>query len=202
MDAQWLKTQFKLHPGQSKAALAKALGLEPSAVSKMLNGMRQIKATEYVQMRAFFGMPSDGRKALSGVQSGYVVEPLQGGAALKDREPSSESQWVIPAQIIGARTKAGPENIKSFEVEDNLMAPEFQRGEHVLVDLSDQTPSPPGAFVVSDGFGTMIRNCERIAGSDPVRVRISALKESFAPREVLETDAQIMGRVIAKLQWL
>ncbi|MCB9982591.1 MAG: S24/S26 family peptidase [Rhodospirillales bacterium] len=164
--------------------------------------MRQIKATEYVEMRRFFGMPSDGRKAVQNAQNAYVVGPLRHETGLADGDAGTNSQWVIPAQIISGRTKATPENIKSFEVGDNLMAPEFQRGEHVLVDLSDLSPSPPGAFVVSDGFGTMIRNCERMAGSDPVRVRISALKDSFSTREALEKDAQIIGRVIAKLQWL
>jgi len=203
MDAQWLKTQFELHPDKSKASLAKALGLGPPAISKMLNNMRQIKATEYIEMRKFFGMPSDGHKTVrEKAQNSYIVEPLQGETGLADNAAQTDSQWIIPVGIIGGRTKATPENIKSFQVEDNLMAPEFHRGEHVLVDLSDLCPSPPGAFIVSDGFGTMIRNCERIAGSDPVRIRISVLKDSFSPREILEKEAQILGRVIAKLQWL
>ena len=82
------------------------------------------------------------------------------------------------------------------------MAPEFNRDEHVLVDLSDCTPSPPGSFIISDGFGVMLRNCALIAQSDPVEIKITALKQSFQSQELPLDDVQIIGRVIAKLQWL
>lgn len=56
MDSQWLQLQFRLNPDKTKADLARALGLEPPAISKILAGNRQIKAQEYVKMREFFGM--------------------------------------------------------------------------------------------------------------------------------------------------
>lgn len=43
-----------MHPKKTKAQLARLLGLEPPAVSKILAGTRQIKAQEYMKMREFF----------------------------------------------------------------------------------------------------------------------------------------------------
>lgn len=82
------------------------------------------------------------------------------------------------------------------------MEPDFKRGEHVLVNLSDKKPSPPGTFVVSDGFGYLVRQCEVIPGSKPVDIKVSALNSSFNPQKLRLSEFEIIGRVIAKLQWL
>ena len=200
MDERWLKIQFELYPEKSKADLARTLNLEPPAISKILGGIRQIKAPEYILMRAFFGLPSDGEKAAQPSSDAFIVDALSPQSQL--HEEDSPSQWVIPAEIMQKRTDTGPEHIKSFRVEDNMMMPEFNRDEHVLVDLSDCSATPPGTFVVSDGFGFMLRNCEHIPNSEPVKIKITALKESFEPQKLTLDEFQIIGRVIAKLQWL
>ena len=200
MDAQWLTAQFDFHPEKTKADLAKALNLEPPAISKILKGTRQIKAQEYMIMRAFFGLPVHDFKNHQNGES-FVFEQLQPASSLKDNE-NADAQWMIPAEIIQKRTNAQAENIKSFRVADQMMVPEFHRDEHVLVDLSDTKPSPQGAFIVSDGYGYLLRNCEFVPQSDPVQIKISALKDTFEPQILKPEDFEIVGRVIAKLQWL
>lgn len=202
MDGQWLKAQFTHHPDKTKAGLAKALGLEASAVSKILSGSRQIKATEYGLMRQFFGLPNDGAHATAASSRSYVVDRLRREDALHDPSDNSQSQWIIPAQIVQKHTDTPSEQIKSFQVSDTMMAPDFNKDEHVLVDLSDQSPSPPGAFIISDGFGFLLRQCEYIPQSNPPRIRISAIKKSFEPQTLDQGGFEIVGRVIAKLQWL
>ncbi len=202
MDARWLKTQFELHPEKTKAGLARALNLEPPAISKILSGVRQIKAPEYILMREFFALPADGDHALHTRPESYVVDPLHSQNQLQDQSDTAQSQWVIPAQIVKQHTDTSSEQIKSFRVEDNMMAPEFHRDEHVLVDLSDRSPSPPGTFIISDGIGFMLRNCECVPQSEPLTVKITALKQSFQEKIAPHDELQIIGRVIAKLQWL
>ena len=200
MDAQWLKAQFEHHPDKTKAQLAQALGLEASAVSKILSGSRQIKAPEYVIMRRFFGLPSDGGSGANVSQS-YVVGELNKQAQLEEND-GAQSQWIIPAQIIKKHTDTPSEQIKSFQVSDNMMAPDFNKDEHVLVDLSDQCPSPPGTFILSDGFGFLLRHCEFVPHSDPPEITISAVKKTFETQTLSEGKFEIIGRVMAKLQWL
>lgn len=200
MDAQWLKAQFKHHPDKTKAGLAKALGLDAPAVSKILNGSRQIKAVEYVVMRQFFGLPSDGGHAVMRTQS-YVLESLEQNN-MADSANTAQAQWMIPAEVVQKHTDTSPEHIKSFKVSDNMMGPDFNRDEHVLVDLSDKTPSPPGTFIISDGFGYLLRHCEFVPHSNPPEIRVSALKKAFEPQALSKGGFEIVGRVIAKLQWL
>lgn len=202
MDSQWLNKQFELNPDKSKAGLAKALGLEPPAISKILKDMRQIKAHEYAIMRRYFGLPVDGETSLEKRKHSYVLKPLQNDNFEDANYEQGESEWVIPAGVMKQHTKAVNGAVKVFEVDENIMGPDFKRGEHVLVDLSDKTPSPPGIFVVSDGFGYLVRQCEFIPGSAPPEVRVSAKDGTFQPQILKQGEFKIIGRVIAKLQWL
>lgn len=200
MDSQWLKTQFSLHPDKSKADLAAKLGLEASAISKILSGTRQIKAQEYMVMRAFFGMPSDGANSTSRHRHSYTLQPLGPGDGLREAEHDENAEWVIPASILNARTNAPPEKIRIFTVRENAMEPDFKQGEHVLVDLSDTAPSPPGVFIISDGFGHMIRRCAYAPKKNPPVIQISANSKQFESQALDADDFTMIGRVIAKLQ--
>ena len=82
------------------------------------------------------------------------------------------------------------------------MMPDLQQGERVLVDLSDTKPSPAGVFIVSDGLGQIIRQCEYVPHSDPPAIRFSARNPKYEPYTIPLARAQIIGRVLAKLQWL
>ena len=200
MDSHWLKLQFRMNPHKSKAGLAKAIGLEPPAISKILGGARQIKAAEYHAMRRYFGLPVDGEGgvyALNGAGKSYVLQPLQEPGR---HEPADA--WVIPASLIERRTDASPDQIRVFPIQDNTMTPDFKQGEHVLVDLSDRKPSPPGVFVVSDGVGHIVRQCEVLPNTRPLKVRMRPLNPSYESHDAPLQKTAMIGRVIAKLQWL
>ena len=56
---QWLKDQLD-RSGQSQSALARALGLDPSMVNKVLKGRRALKAREMADAASFFGCAPPG----------------------------------------------------------------------------------------------------------------------------------------------
>lgn len=201
MNSEWLETQFRLNPRKTRAELARALDLDPPAISKILAGKRQIKAQEYICMREFFDLPEERAPSNSAANDGYVLQPFaQGGMSDQSGDTSADS-WVMPASLLKQKTQAAPENIRIFSVQESAMAPDFLKGEQVLVDLSDTRPSPPGVFVVSDGMSHMIRSCEYVPHSDPPKMKLNANNQKFS--YVMEIDkAEIIGRVIAKLQWL
>ncbi len=205
MDDKWLKQQFALHPKKSKAYLAKLLGLGAPAISKILAGNRQIKAREYAIMCEYFGI-DDPYGIKSRQQNGYVMNTLpQSQKNLQDRASNNtqteQEPWIIPEQIIQKHVEASPDQIKIYQIKENLMAPEYNKGEHVLVDSTDMVPSPPGVFIVSDGFGYLIRSCEMVAGSKPAKVKITAHADNFTAQILMLEDFDIIGRVVAKLQW-
>lgn len=197
MDATWLKTQFELNPAKTRADLARALALDPPAISKILAGTRQIKAHEYVAMRRFFDLPTDGHKAAT--RGSYQLQTLQAG--LSEQEVSEDQDaWIMPARLLESKTTAPPEKIRIFTVRDNSMEPDFAVGTQVLVDLSDNMPSPPGVFVMSDGVGPVLRQCDIVPGEKPLMVNISS-RSGVSFRLPVE-NVHITGRVIARLEWL
>lgn len=196
MDSQWLQTQFRLHPGKSKADLARVLGLEPPAISKILGGGRQIKAQEYAVMRQFFG--------LSPIDGGGPLQP-----ALQRRMEGLKEKADIPSFAYSASYKPLPprpaenlsEKLRVFRVEEMVMEPEYFIGEHVLVDTSQKTLEPPGVFIICDGFTYMIRNCSYVARDEKGRVEVSARKKDFQAQILEPQEFLVIGRVVAKILW-
>ena len=81
------------------------------------------------------------------------------------------------------------------------MTPTFNPLDRVMVDLSDQTPSPPGVFVIWDGLGLVVKRVEHLAHSDPPRVRITSDNPKYQPYERILGEAYIQGRVLGKWYW-
>lgn len=154
-------------------------------------------------MRRYFGLPVDGENA---VANQSILKPLsQDGqdTFLSDNAPSRDEQnWIIPEEILSQHTNTSPENIKIFTIKESVMEPDFKRGEPVLVDMSNEFPSPPGTYIISDGYSYLARQCEIISGSEPPEIKISARDEHFKAQVISLKDCKIVGRVIAKLQWL
>lgn len=201
MDSQWLKTQFQLNPDKTKAGLAVAIGLEPPAVSKILNGTRQIKAQEYILMRHYFGMPVDGHhavKPLNGQNRG--IGSNEKGFA-ENKAKGGTDEWTIPTASFSSLQKES-ENVRIFQVRDNFMEPVFNKGEYVLVDLADKKISSPGIFIISDGYSHMLRRCEEVKKPSGPEIRISASSSAFQPQTLKNDDILILGRVLARLQML
>lgn len=73
MDAEWIREQLRLRPSKSQRGLAKALGIDPAGVNRLVAGARQIKAHEIPKILAYF-------------ESQY---PERGSHLLTERELSS-----------------------------------------------------------------------------------------------------------------
>ena len=181
-----------LHPGKSKADLAKAVGLGAPAISKILKGTRQIKAQEYILTRECFGMPNDGHAMVRGHNAAKMAKD---SIALHESK-SAPGEWLIPQSLKSSSDRSGGETLRVFEAHDTFMEPDFHKGERVLVDLNEKAPAQGGVFVISDGFSNMLRYCE--AATQTGKVKLSALN-NFEPQVLSANEFLIIGRVIAKL---
>lgn len=205
MNAEWLQAQFDMNPGKTKAGLAQLLGLEPPAVSKILNGTRQIKAKEYALMRRYFGLPVDGEGAVtSPLARALRVENGEGAPAMREEDSTPYGVGPVYRPALGAvydfTHSAGRYEV--FQVRQSAMEPDFLKGESVLLDLSDTVPSPSGDFVISDGFEPMIRHCAFVPDTKPPVVNISARSGIFQPQTLSLSEFRIIGRVIGKVKWV
>lgn len=200
MDSQWLKMQFVNNPDKSKADLAKELGLEPPAISKILSNARQIKAKEYAIMRRFFGLPVDETQFVAHSTSNLKTNRNSSNPAFEDRM-ASDGQWKIPKQVLQKRLNMPTGSIRIFEVTEHLMEPEFNKGEHIAVDTSDHNIHHPGAFMISDGYCMMIRHCAINPKTDD-EIKVSAASGDFQDQTLPKDFIKVIGRVIAKMHWV
>lgn len=181
MDAKWLTDQFEKNPAKSKGDLSEILGIQASGISKMLAGTRQIKAREYMLMRKFFGMPGSGDAALR------KSDGIQSYSDLRVEDPSKQN-WT-----------AKPSAYNVIEVSDSAMVPDFLPGERVLVDASSRPSERPGVFALEDQGKIVIRIAEQLSAS---KIALSSILKTTERKTVTAGKLKILGRVIAKLNWL
>lgn len=203
MYSQWLNEQFKRDPRKKKAALAKALGLEAPAISKLLNGSRQLKAHELEIVKHFFGVVTPINISVD-PNSGVYEHRIQASPphALQDSRKSEDGNWLMPDDLKNKNFEAQTLNAtRILKNSDDAMAPEFRNGEFVLVNTEDK--QLPGVFMITDGYSQMIRYCEMLPEPEEYdQIKISAHAKNFIPQILFEDDLNIIGRVVGKVQAL
>src|SRR6185369_14368418 len=113
-----------------------------------------------------------------------------GGGALNGEELET-GQWQLPGDLVRSVTTASVASLRILTVYGDSMEPEFRPGQRVMVDTSDQMPSPPGVFVAWDGLATVIKRVEFVPHSDPPRIRFTSDNPRYQPYERTLDEAHI-----------
>ncbi len=105
--------------------------------------------------------------------------------------------WDFPSEYI-RELRVTPETARIVEVIGDSMEPTLRSGDKVMVDtsISGRCPSPPGIFVLWDGFGVCVKRLEIIPNSDPAALRIISDNPNNGTYERLLSDCNIIGRVM------
>lgn len=135
----------------------------------------------------------------------FDVRPQAGGGAEMpaldgDGNHLVVGTWSMPADYLRAFA-AEPGAIRIIRVAGDSMEPEYPAGERVAVDTSHTIPSPPGVYVLWDGFGLVLKRVEILLGSDPPKIRLSSINPAYQPYERYLSEVVINGRVIGKWMW-
>ncbi|NKC30180.1 XRE family transcriptional regulator [Falsiroseomonas selenitidurans] len=185
-------------------ALARAMGRSvatlmalPSGVSRGAQGLR----SRPVKGGAEVEPPAPGMVRIAE----FDVRPHAGGGGeITELDASGGhavvAHWAMPGDYLRAFT-ASPEQVRIVRVAGDSMEPEYPAGERVAVDTSHRIPSPPGVYVLWDGFGLVLKRVELLMGEDPPLIRISSINPAYPPYERLLSEVHINGRVIGKWQW-
>ena len=90
---------------------------------------------------------------------------------------------------------------RDFEIvqmSGDSMFPDFLPGERLVVDPDHRIPSPPGVYVIWDGFGLVVKRLEIVPSSNPVLVRIIPRNHQYQTFERRLCDMDVRGRVVGK----
>jgi len=133
------------------------------------------------------------------------AEPQGGnGAVLPDMDGPDRhpviAKWSMPEDFLRANTTAHGKLV-IIRVSGDSMEPDYPAGERILVDTAHQIPSPPGVYVLWDGFGLVLKRVEILLGSDPPRVKIKSINPAYDTYERALDEVIINGRVVGKWVW-
>lgn len=128
------------------------------------------------------------------------VRADSGSDAATSTKPETAGRYYFPKSRFRFSFGCDPTDVKILEVVGDSMAGTLSPGEKVLINTKDLQPSPPGIFVIWDGFCLVLKRIEYIRHSDPPRVKITSDNPLYEAQECSLSDAQIQGRVIASWQ--
>lgn len=190
MDRKWLKTLFENNPQKTQSALAKVLGVQPAAVTRILQGEREIKAREIAVIRQFFGLPRDNDNGIQASSSEAVVPVI---------DPEFGERWVLPRSILKGQT-ADPSGLEIMALKDSAMSPLLVTGNFLLIDKNSKNLDDSGVFVIETGSRRLVRRCEPVIASTPPSVRL--ITADTTPPQIVERDkVTVIGRVIARTEF-
>ena len=154
--------------------------------------------------RPVFELDARAGAGSSGVDA-FVENVTRNGVTISKDVVGAE--WSIPTDYLSGelRIRAGSAWIvevfgdSGYEPANPGAPGSLFPGDRVIIDTSDAQPSPPGAFAVHDGVGLVIKQVEVLAGSDPVRLRLTSRNPAYEPYEVTVEEARIIGRVRGRI---
>jgi phage repressor protein C with HTH and peptisase S24 domain len=158
MDIDWIRQGLAL-PGKTQRGLAAALGVDASAVSRLLNGARQIKAAEIAVAAAYLGVaPPAGlmpRAALPAQPLAYASSVMHGprdlpvvGTAVAGSDGMFLMNGQIHDYIERPPSLQGVAGAYAVYVADRSMEPRYFAGETLHVHPGRPIPQGDNSFVV------------------------------------------------------
>ena len=121
-----------------------------------------------------------------------TTEPSASGTSLVSRE-IEDRPFSFRRNWIEDKLRATPGDLRIVDVRGDSMAPTLAEGDVVLVDLREQSPSPPGVFVLFDGFGLVVKRLELQADG---LVRLISDNPQYAPYIRALNETNVIGRVV------
>jgi phage repressor protein C with HTH and peptisase S24 domain len=124
------------------------------------------------------------------------VRAAAGPGALNEDHPETLGTWYLPTGLLQHELRARSGDVRLMSVRGDSMWPTLGDGDRILVDLSHKAPSPPGIFVLWDGFGLVTKRVDRIPGGEQPRIRLVSDNDAYPAYDCDVQDINVIGRVI------
>ncbi|WP_158498637.1 S24 family peptidase [Martelella endophytica] len=105
--------------------------------------------------------------------------------------------WSFPESVKNLWRSMG--NTYALPVIGDSMDPTITSGSFVFIDTGHTTPVPEDIYAINYGDGLMVKRIALVPRSD--KVRVISDNSRYPDYELLRTDVEVYGRVIAVFQW-
>ena len=117
---------------------------------------------------------------------------------LADLRREEVADWTVPRDWLDER-RLDPGSLRV------VMAPEdgeaFKRGDRLIVDTADIVASPPGPFLIWDGYAVGAAWCQVVARGGEVRLHVRRPGRDMESGRIGD-DLEPIGRVVGRCGWL
>ena len=185
--------------------IAAAIGRDRTAATKLLSGVRSMKAAEVQPLLDLLAEYEPHEHHIANTpdlpgsdpsQSYVAVEVLPtfagmggGGTGEGDRETALVSRRLVEEEL-----RARPQDLLLINVRGNSMEPLFFHGDQLLVDRRDRSPTQPGPFALLFDDGYVVKNVAWVAKR--TKWRVSSANAEYAPEDFDPEEIAIMGRPV------
>jgi len=147
------------------------------------------------------GYESSATAGLSGIKNqptDYISVPSLSaeGTKLSSSLRIEGETYQFRKSWISKQLSARPEDVRLTVMRGDSMEPTLHHNDMVLVDTSKTMPSPPGIFILYDGFGLVAKRLELMGDHQPSSVRVISDNTKYSTYECALDDIRIVGRVI------
>lgn len=181
--------------------VAKVIGRDRTAATRMLNGERSMKAHEIPlladlvkRMETDAGDLADLPSSL--VKSYVEVEVLPtyagmggGGTGDGDRQVALMDRGLVEDEL-----RATAADLLIVNVRGDSMEPIFLHGDQLVIDRRDRNPRQPGPFALWFDDGYVVKNVQVMRASG--KLRVFSNNPKYEPDEADPDEVQIMGRPV------
>lgn len=125
-----------------------------------------------------------------------MVDVSAGGGTIVSAEQEGE-RYCFRRNWIRDHLGSSPSDLRMLYVRGDSMEPSLYHNDMVLIDTTKKIPSPPGIFVLYDGFGLVAKRLEYVGGDrKQQRLRIISDNAQYSTYERSAEETFIIGRVV------
>lgn len=215
--ARWLKTEREMRGWSTRDVADRARGLaleegiEIKLTQQSVSNFEQAAKNDgaakrmpfwirYVRMAFEASLEetaADAPLTMESGDEGVLVQmlPTHVGAGGPGTGEGDRKMRAVSAALV-RELQVEPAALLLIEVEGDSMEPEFKSGDQMLVNTAKKSIAQPGAFCLWDGDGYVVKYLEKVAGSEPPKVRVISGNKRYRTAERLVEEIEIMGRVV------
>lgn len=123
------------------------------------------------------------------------VEVSAGGGTIVTTE-NPEEYYHFRKDWIRNHLRVASGDLRIVTVHGDSMEPTLCNNDMILIDTTQQHPSPSGIYVLFDGMGLVVKRLELVANPQSPKIRITSDNSHYATYECALAEANIVGRVV------
>lgn len=113
-----------------------------------------------------------------------------------DDEYANIEHYIFKRSWIQGKLATSPNHLRMLKITGDSMEPTLSHGDVILVDTSKTKPSPPGIFVLHDGFGLVVKRLDLLPDGAEPKLVIKSDNSQYSAYERKLSDTRIIARVV------